>query len=715
MTNFMHDFGPMLIDNGYNIIPVVKGTKRPALSNWPKIKATPELIESWDADASIGITTGEVVAIDIDCYDKHVTNAIVKYCNQNIGRGLGRIGKAPKALLLFRTDTPMAKSVSPKYIDADGNVNCVEILGKGQQLVAYGIHPDTQKEYLWPKACPTTVPIADLPTISAEQITELFFFFDKSTPAKWKRISAGSLQYQPDYQPDYQSQSQPAANQDNVLNFEHMKQPTGISTKELKRHLSLMDAEPYDEWLLVGQALHHEFDGGIDGLTHWVDWSSNASSWDGHELLESKWASFSTLREDAVVTMRTVIATAQTRTKEVKQQVAVEQATGLEASILPDLDLDNLAVPDRKWVIGNRLLSGYITATFAPGGVSKSMFSILTAVSVATGLKLTNEEVHRKGKVWLINNEDDTDEQLRRLAGIAQHHNIPWQTLKENLFLTCGYGNPYIVAHEGPDGVIAHPNAEKIIEEAIAKGITYIVFDPFITVHDTEENDNGAIQQVTNVLKHIAKETGAAIEVVHHTKKAGAKSDSETHAGDVESGRGASSLKDACRIAITLARMSPKTATALGINYEDEGRFLVRLDSGKGNFSGPPDGATWFKQVSVTLSNGDTVGVHEFFDMQPIASEAEQLKVEHDRAQVLQYRLDICETLSEGVTELPVLLSNLVVVWGVMSQACRNRTNSALVLDEAVRVTGADNVEYDITLTSRSLGNDKHKITKEAV
>ena len=93
----------------------------------------------------------------------------------------------------------MSKSVSPKFVDADGNTNCVEILGKGQQLVAYGIHPDTQQEYYWPKDCPTTVPIYDLPTISAEQITELFFFFDRSTPAKWKCISPGSLQYQPDY------------------------------------------------------------------------------------------------------------------------------------------------------------------------------------------------------------------------------------------------------------------------------------------------------------------------------------------------------------------------------------------------------------------------------------------------------------------------------------------------------------------------------------
>jgi hypothetical protein len=707
MTNFMHDFGPTLIDNGYNIIPVVQGTKRPALANWPKIKATPELIESWDADASIGITTGEVVAIDVDIYDKDVTNAIVKYCDKHIGKGLRRIGKAPKGLLLFRTDTPMAKSVSPKYMDEDGNVNCVEILGKGQQLVAYGIHPDTQKEYLWPKACPTTVPIADLPTIDAEQITELFLFFDRSTPAKWKRISHGALSPQP------QPRTQPAANQDNVLNFEHMKQPTGISTKELKRHLSLMDAEPYDEWLLVGQALHHEFDGGYDGLTHWVDWSSNASSYDGHELLESKWASFSTLREDAVVTMRTVIATAQTRTKEVKQQVAVEQATGLEASTLLDFDVDNFSVSPREWVLGSRLLAGYITATFAPGGVSKSMFSMITAVSVATGLKLTNEEVHRKGKVWLINNEDDTDEQYRRLMGIAQHHNIPWQTLKENLYLTCGYGNPYIVAHEGPDGVVAHPNADKIIEEALAKGITYIVFDPFITMHQTEENDNGAIQQVTNVLKRIAKETGAAIEVVHHTKKAGAKSDSETHAGDVESGRGASSLKDACRIAITLARMAPKTADKLGINYEDEGRFLVRLDHGKGNFSGPPEGATWFKQVSVLLSNGDTVGVHEFFDISELVDEAKQRDVENTREQIKQLRLDICETLPEGTTELPVLLSNLQIIWGKSSDTRRRYVADALVLDEQVGILGADSVEYGVTLVSRLSKNDKFNVIKE--
>ena len=229
-----------------------------------------------------------------------------------------------------------------------------------------------------------------------------------------------------------------------------MKSTLDLSDEAINRHLDRVSAEDYSQWILVGQALHHQFNGDSDGLEKWVDWSSHASSWDGHELLESKWASFSTLREDAVVTMRTVIATAQTRTKEVKQQVAVEQATGLEASKVKKIDPFNFPIHKRQWVVGNRLLAGYITAMFAPGGVSKSMFSMITAASVATGRSLTGEEVHKQGKVWLINNEDDTDEQYRRLAGIAIHHNIPWQTIEDNLYLTCGYGNPYVIRARRP-------------------------------------------------------------------------------------------------------------------------------------------------------------------------------------------------------------------------------------------------------------------------
>ena len=702
---FMHDFGPMLIENGYNIIPVVQGTKRPALANWPKIKATPELIESWDADASIGITTGEVVAIDIDCYDKHVTNAIFKYCNHNIGRGLGRIGRAPKALLLFRTDTPMSKSVSPKYMDEDGNVNCVEILGKGQQLVAYGIHPDTQQEYYWPKDCPTTVPISDLPTINAEQITELFLFFDRSTPAKWKRISHGALSPQPQPRP------QPAANQDNVLNFEHMKSTLDLSDEAINRHLDRVSAEDYSQWILVGQALHHQFNGDSDGLEKWDLWSSTAANYKDWEECRDKWDTFETIHDGGTVTFATVIDMSKKASAKELLAEAVDQANTL--AFVPVGKIDAYSLPVREWVVGRRLQRGFITAMFAPGGVSKSMFSLLSAFSVASGESYTGESLHRQGKVWIINNEDDESEQLRRLAGIAKHHEID-DIVLNNISLSCGYGNPYVTSTVDKDGnVIHHPNAEKIITEAKANKVNYIIIDPFISIHQSDENDNNSIQKAVDVLKHIAKEANVAIELVHHTRKAAGGKESEEHAGNADAGRGASSLKDACRVVTTLARMSETTANKLLIDFKDEGRFLVRLDSGKGNYSGPPESAKWFKQVPVNIGNGDEVGVHEVFDMDERRAIADSEKRQQKNEQIAQHLLSIVCVAKVGVSRQTELIAQIVKEVGDSKSTWKTRVNDALPLGLPQYASDMAGMKYRMTRAKRGIATSSISINKE--
>ena len=701
---FMHDFGPMLIENGYNIIPVVKRTKRPALANWSKIKATPELIESWDADASIGITTGEVVAIDIDIYDKHVTNAIVKYCDQHIGKGLRRIGKAPKGLLLFRTDTPMSKSVSPKYMDEGGNVNCVEILGKGQQLVAYGIHPDTQQEYYWPKACPTTVPISDLPMISAEQITELFMFFDGSTPAKWKRISHGALSPQP------QPRTQPAANQDNVLNFEHMKSPLDLSDEVINRHLDRVSAEDYSQWILVGQALHHQFNGDSDGLEKWDLWSSRAANYKDWEECRDKWETFETIHDGGTVTFATVIDMAKKASAKELLAKAVDLANTL--AFVPVGKIDAGSLPVREWVVGRRLQRGFITAMFAPGGVSKSMFSLLSAFSVASGESYTGESLHRQGKVWIINNEDDESEQLRRLAGIAKHHKIDDSVLN-SISLSCGYGNPYVTSTVDKDGnVVHHPNAEKIIAEAKANKVNYIIIDPFISIHQSDENDNNSIQKAVDVLKHIAKEANVAIELVHHTRKAAGGKESEEHAGNADAGRGASSLKDACRVVTTLARMSETTANKLLIDFKDEGRFLVRLDSGKGNYSGPPESAKWFKQVPVNIDNGDEVGVHEVFDMDERRAVADSEKRQQKNKEIAQYLLDIVCVAEIGISKQTTVIDLLVKEGTAKLSAWKTRVNEALPLSIPQYAMDMSGLNYRLTRAKRS-GSSSITIDKE--
>ena len=700
---FMGELGLMLNENGYNIIPVVKGTKRPALTNWSRIKSTPDLIESWDADASIGITTGDVVAIDIDCYDKHVTNAIVKFCDQHIGRGLRRIGKAPKALLVFRTGENLKKSVSAKYSDNEGNTNCIEVLGKGQQFVAFGIHPDTQEKYLWPKTCPYVTPVNALPTINAEQINSLFEYFDTNcVPNDWMRTGDGS---------SANSSLPDAAN--GVLSMEHMKSTLDLSDESINRHLDRVSAEDYSQWILVGQALHHQFNGDSDGLEKWDLWSSKAANYKDWEECRDKWETFETIHDGGTVTFATVIDMAKkASTKELLAE-AVDQANTL--AFVPVGKIDAYSLPVREWVVGRRLQRGFITAMFAPGGVSKSMFSLLSAFSVASGESYTGESLHRQGKVWIINNEDDESEQLRRLAGIAKHHKIDDSVLN-NISLSCGYGNPYVTSTVDKDGNVAHhPNAKKIIAEAKANNVNYIIIDPFISIHQSDENDNNSIQKAVDVLKHIAKEANVAIELVHHTRKAAGGKESEEHAGNADAGRGASSLKDACRVVTTLARMSKKTAKELSIDYEEEGRLLVRLDIGKGNYSGPPESASWFKQVSVDIGNGDTVGVHEVFDMDERREIADSEKRQQKNEQIAQHLLSIVCVAKVGVSRQTELIAQIVKEVGDSKSTWKTRVNDALPLGLPQYATDMAGMKYRMTRAKRGSATSSISINKELV
>jgi len=66
-----------------------------------------------------------------------------------------------------------------------------------------------------------------------------------------------------------------------------------------------------------------------------------------------------------------------------------------------------------------------------------------------------------------------------------------------------------------------------------------------------------------------------------------------------------------------------------------------------------------------------------------------------------------------GETDLPVLLGNLEAIWGKSKDTRRRYLMEALVLDEAVRVTGADNLQYDIVLVSALFKNGALLVTKE--
>ena len=126
--------------------------------------------------------------------------------------------------------------------------------------------------------------------------------------------------------------------------------------------------------------------------------------------------------------------------------------------------------------------------------------------------------------------------------------------------------------------------------------IDVVILDPFVKTHAVAENDNVAIDFVAGLMTSLAVRHNVAVMVAHHTRKGPAGP------GNADSGRGASSLKDAARLVYTLTKMSWSEARNFDIP-EAERRSLIRLDPGKINLT-PAIKANWFRLLGVPLGNG---------------------------------------------------------------------------------------------------------------
>ena len=96
--------------------PNRKNNKRGGLSDWPNIRATPDLILKWDKkwpDArNSGVITAPVPAFDGDITHPEAARAVedlVRERYEEVGRLLVRFGNPPKFAIPFRTDEPFEK------------------------------------------------------------------------------------------------------------------------------------------------------------------------------------------------------------------------------------------------------------------------------------------------------------------------------------------------------------------------------------------------------------------------------------------------------------------------------------------------------------------------------------------------------------------------------------------------------------------------------
>ena len=129
---------------------------------WTTHVTTPEEIAQWrqDQDLGISIRLEHMIAVDCDVDDAEIAQGIYKILCDLIGEEPPRRTRADSARWLVAMRLAEGEQVlKSRYLLKNGE--CLEVLGKGQQFVAFGRHPKGCR-YEW------TGSPSDIPTITPE-------------------------------------------------------------------------------------------------------------------------------------------------------------------------------------------------------------------------------------------------------------------------------------------------------------------------------------------------------------------------------------------------------------------------------------------------------------------------------------------------------------------------------------------------------------------
>lgn len=287
-----------LVENGYAIIPIEAGQKRPGFKKWQQYEASVDRVNSeWPKQGNIGILTARTPAVDIDSLDEQMARDMERFVIDLLGEAPTRVGRAPKRMLVFRTNEPFRKRDSGFFADAQGVEHKLEVLGDGQQFVGYGIHPDTGKPYRWVTLeALHDLPADDLPLIDAASADAIVAEFVRlATERGWKKASEATTHHEHD-------------------EFWFLRPKPDVSDDEVAEAVRAFPnpGRDYDLWVKVGAALHDHFRGSHEGLALWEEWAAQSPLYN-ETLTQSKWSSFGRYTGQPVTVGFLLAATRDTR------------------------------------------------------------------------------------------------------------------------------------------------------------------------------------------------------------------------------------------------------------------------------------------------------------------------------------------------------------------------------------------------------------------
>lgn len=159
---------------------------------------------------------------------------------------------------------------------------------------------------------------------------------------------------------------------------------------------------------------------------------------------------------------------------------------------------------DQEWLVERLLPKGAITIISGPAGSYKSYVTLGIALAVAKGQKVMDRFTSKKGKVLIIDLENNANLIQKRMRQLNNDNDLDIYFPNTKLNKIWDFSNDEDSQH---DALFCH-----------VQGIDLIIIDSLIRAHSSDENDARSMSRVFKNLKKFT-DYGITVLAVHHHRK----------------------------------------------------------------------------------------------------------------------------------------------------------------------------------------------------
>jgi RecA-family ATPase len=468
---------------GFAPLPV-NGKAPSSVNGWQtKLAVTTEEIKLWEKlypyDTNTGALTKFVPAIDVDINNPDAAEAIEALAREHFeehGHILVRVGRAPRRAVLLRTDEPFSK-LKLDLITPQNTTEKVEVLADGQQLVLFGVHPDTHQPYRWHGGEPGQIRREDLPYVRQLDVQR---FLDDAA-----KLLIDEHGYR---RPQERSKSNGAGN----------------------------DTNGDSDWRIY-----------LDNLIDHDKLTSFAMSLVRAGL--NAGAAVNLLRA-AVERLENVDPERKRRRlDEIPGMVSSAEAKPAETklSFVDMAQWDSEEVPTRQWSVPDRLPLRQPALFSGEGATGKTILELQLCAAHVLGRDWL-DTLPVPGPAIYLGCEDEADELHRRLADIAKHYGVTFADLiNGGLHLICLAGKDALLGMPDRSGrIVTTPLFKQLLEAAARIRPRHIGIDTSADVYGGSEIDRGQVRQFVGLLRQLAIAANGSVVLLGHPSLQGISSGS---------------------------------------------------------------------------------------------------------------------------------------------------------------------------------------------